>query len=170
MPRQILLSDAALGIHARRRALRRPALSTSKGAQYVLKGAQLHDTLEEALAAAGAAGVAFTRGVEGGSGGGGPRCVHGMRGLLADPAVVAALGGGGSSGSSSSGGSGGGGSSSGATVHGGGPARVALVFGREEFGLADEEVAACSVACALPMGRLSVSRVNSCCAEWCHSQ
>jgi tRNA C32,U32 (ribose-2'-O)-methylase TrmJ len=36
-------------------------------------------------------------------------------------------------------------------------ARIALVFGREEFGLSDEEVAACDVACAISIGRLQVS-------------
>lgn len=36
------------------------------------------------------------------------------------------------------------------------PVRVALVYGREEFGLSDEEVAACDVACAIPIGRLQV--------------
>jgi tRNA C32,U32 (ribose-2'-O)-methylase TrmJ len=36
------------------------------------------------------------------------------------------------------------------------PVRVALVYGREEFGLSDEEVAACGVACAIPIGRLQV--------------
>lgn len=37
------------------------------------------------------------------------------------------------------------------------PARIALVFGREEFGLSDEEVAACDVACSISIGRLQVS-------------
>jgi tRNA C32,U32 (ribose-2'-O)-methylase TrmJ len=36
------------------------------------------------------------------------------------------------------------------------PLKVALVFGREEFGLSDEEVAACDLACAIPIGRLQV--------------
>ena len=34
---------------------------------------------------------------------------------------------------------------------------VALVFGREEWGLQEEEVALCSLACALPTGRLQPS-------------
>jgi len=36
------------------------------------------------------------------------------------------------------------------------PVRLALVFGREEFGLSDEEVSACDLACAIPIGRLQV--------------
>jgi response regulator of citrate/malate metabolism len=36
------------------------------------------------------------------------------------------------------------------------PARIALVFGREEFGLSDDEVAACDIACAISIGRLQV--------------
>jgi tRNA C32,U32 (ribose-2'-O)-methylase TrmJ len=36
------------------------------------------------------------------------------------------------------------------------PARIALVFGREEFGLSDDEVAVCDVACAISIGRLQV--------------
>ncbi len=35
--------------------------------------------------------------------------------------------------------------------------RVAFVFGREVKGLMPEEVAACSAACQLPMGRLQES-------------
>jgi hypothetical protein len=35
--------------------------------------------------------------------------------------------------------------------------RIALVFGREEFGLSDEEVACCDVACSIPIGRLQES-------------
>ena len=35
-------------------------------------------------------------------------------------------------------------------------ARIALVFGREEFGLSDDEVAACDIACAISIGRLQV--------------
>jgi tRNA C32,U32 (ribose-2'-O)-methylase TrmJ len=34
------------------------------------------------------------------------------------------------------------------------PPRLALVFGREEFGLSDAEVRSCALACELPMGRL----------------
>jgi hypothetical protein len=34
--------------------------------------------------------------------------------------------------------------------------RIALVFGREEFGLSDDEVAACDIACAISIGRLQV--------------
>lgn len=45
------------------------------------------------------------------------------------------------------------------------PQRVALVFGREEFGLSDEEVATCSAACSIPIGRLQVrSRGADCLA------
>lgn len=36
------------------------------------------------------------------------------------------------------------------------PVRLALVFGREEFGLSDEEVQACDLACSIPIGRLQV--------------
>ncbi|GBF88323.1 hypothetical protein Rsub_01035 [Raphidocelis subcapitata] len=106
----------------------RPALSASKGAQFVVRAARVHGSLAEALASAGAAGVAFTRW---GAAAGGPRAVQGVAGLLAAPEVAAAL------------------------RSGGG--RVALVFGREEFGLSDEEVRACALACELPMGRLSES-------------
>ncbi|KAJ9523493.1 hypothetical protein QJQ45_007209 [Haematococcus lacustris] len=35
--------------------------------------------------------------------------------------------------------------------------RVALVFGREELGLSDDEVKACDVACSIPIGRLQES-------------
>ncbi len=34
--------------------------------------------------------------------------------------------------------------------------RVALVFGREELGLRDDEVAACGALCSIPIGRLQV--------------
>ena len=37
------------------------------------------------------------------------------------------------------------------------PKRIALVFGREELGLSDEEVDACDVACSIPIGRLQES-------------
>jgi hypothetical protein len=33
---------------------------------------------------------------------------------------------------------------------------MALVFGREEFGLSDDELAACDLACSIPIGRLQV--------------
>lgn len=36
------------------------------------------------------------------------------------------------------------------------PVRIALVFGREEYGLSDIEVAACDMACAISIGRLQV--------------
>jgi hypothetical protein len=36
--------------------------------------------------------------------------------------------------------------------------RIALVFGREELGLADVEVEACDAVCSIPIGRLQVSR------------
>eukprot|EP00878_Enallax_costatus_P037301 GHUV01042124.1.p1 GENE.GHUV01042124.1~~GHUV01042124.1.p1 ORF type:complete len:190 (+),score=50.67 GHUV01042124.1:528-1097(+) len=36
------------------------------------------------------------------------------------------------------------------------PVRIALVFGREEYGLSDDEVAACDLACAISIGRLQV--------------
>jgi hypothetical protein len=36
------------------------------------------------------------------------------------------------------------------------PVRLALVFGREEFGLSDEELQACDLACSIPLGRLQV--------------
>lgn len=35
--------------------------------------------------------------------------------------------------------------------------RIALVFGREDYGLSDDEVAACDVSCAIPIGRLQES-------------
>jgi tRNA C32,U32 (ribose-2'-O)-methylase TrmJ len=35
--------------------------------------------------------------------------------------------------------------------------RIALVFGREELGLSDEEIEACDVACCIPIGRLQES-------------
>ncbi len=34
--------------------------------------------------------------------------------------------------------------------------RVALVFGREELGLSDDEVASCDAVCSIPIGRLQV--------------
>lgn len=57
---------------------------------------------------------------------------------------------------SSSEGSGGDCSVSSSSVSAGRPVRVALVFGREEFGLSDEEVAACDLACSISIGRLQV--------------
>lgn len=36
------------------------------------------------------------------------------------------------------------------------PARLALVFGREELGMSDEEVAECDAVCSIPIGRLQV--------------
>lgn len=48
------------------------------------------------------------------------------------------------------------------------PVQLALVFGREEFGLSDDEVAACDLACSIPIGRLQVSgaraHTHSCCS------
>jgi hypothetical protein len=35
--------------------------------------------------------------------------------------------------------------------------KLALVFGREELGLSDEELAACGLSCAIPIGRLQES-------------
>lgn len=35
--------------------------------------------------------------------------------------------------------------------------RVALVFGREDLGLSDEEVESCDMACCIPIGRLQES-------------
>eukprot|EP00798_Chlamydomonas_sp_ICE-L_P015019 gene15019-21091_t len=35
--------------------------------------------------------------------------------------------------------------------------RVALVFGREELGMSDEEVDSCDVVCSIPIGRLQES-------------
>ncbi len=37
------------------------------------------------------------------------------------------------------------------------PTRVALVFGREELGMSDEEVDECDLACCIPIGRLQES-------------
>ncbi|GLC33727.1 hypothetical protein PLESTM_000104700 [Pleodorina starrii] len=37
------------------------------------------------------------------------------------------------------------------------PPRVALVFGREELGMSDEEVDSCEVCCSIPIGRLQES-------------
>jgi hypothetical protein len=37
------------------------------------------------------------------------------------------------------------------------PIKLALVFGREEFGLSDDEVAARDLACSIPIGRLQVA-------------
>ena len=132
--------------------LGRPALSASKGAQAVLRRAAVHESLEEALRGAGtgggggaAAGVAFTRWAAAAAdadadddhdgGDRGPRVIAGVEALVRAPEVRRALSGGG----------------------GGGGSRVALVFGREEFGLSDAEVRACALACELPMGRLSES-------------
>lgn len=39
----------------------------------------------------------------------------------------------------------------------GGPPKLALVFGREELGLSDDELAACDLACSIPIGRLQES-------------
>jgi hypothetical protein len=61
-----------------------------------------------------------------------------------------------SHGSSSEGSSGDCGVSSSSSVSARRPVRVALVFGREEFGLSDEEVAACDLACSISIGRLQV--------------
>lgn len=36
------------------------------------------------------------------------------------------------------------------------PVRVGLVFGREELGMSDEEVDACTLVCSIPIGRLQV--------------
>ncbi len=38
------------------------------------------------------------------------------------------------------------------------PPKVALVFGREELGMSDEEVDSCEVCCSVPIGRLQVRR------------
>jgi tRNA C32,U32 (ribose-2'-O)-methylase TrmJ len=35
--------------------------------------------------------------------------------------------------------------------------KIALVFGREELGMSDEEVDTCDVACSIPIGRLQES-------------
>ncbi|KAF8073105.1 hypothetical protein HT031_000766 [Scenedesmus sp. PABB004] len=134
----------------------RSARSVSKGAQYVLHGAQRHATLAGALVGADLS-VAFTRWLPGRR----QPSLPDVPSLLAHPDVRRALtqplapaaaaaaaapaGGRTAAGGGSDGGGG-----------GGGP-RVALVFGREEYGLSDAEVAACDVACAISIGRLQES-------------
>ncbi|GLI59771.1 hypothetical protein VaNZ11_001734 [Volvox africanus] len=62
-----------------------------------------------------------------------------------------------SSGSGSSSNSSSSGSSSGSSTDVYRPPRVALVFGREELGMSDEEVDSCEVCCSIPIGRLQES-------------
>lgn len=45
------------------------------------------------------------------------------------------------------------------------PVRLALVFGREELGMSDEEVASCDVVCSIPIGRLQESLSVSHCVS-----
>lgn len=147
----------------------------SKGAQYILHRAQVHQQLSAALADCELS-VAFTRWL--------PelkeKSLPDVTSLLAHPVVqqmlqqpVQAVSGSSSSYSSSSVSSS---SSSGcqftwpqqhdssSSQHRAAqqqqqqqrPVRIALVFGREEFGLSDDEVAACDVACAISIGRLQV--------------
>lgn len=152
----------------------RSSRSVSKGAQYILHQAQLHDTLQAALADCDLS-VAFTRWL--------PELQHkalpDIPSLLAHSLVQrvmqqpqAAASNSSEAQTSSSGEQPGsqqqqqqqwvqgppGNSRSypDGHHHHQRPVRIALVFGREEFGLSDAEVAACDLACAISIGRLQV--------------
>lgn len=194
------------------------ALSTSKGAQYIIHQAQLHDTLADAISDCDVS-IAFTRWTQGQ-----PASVQGIPRLLKHPAVqhiqtlhywqpdrktpqqaqhnpasqtrstvqdhLAEAGidsactrhvtkhcqtavsvpqdvdsSSSSSSSSTSMGYGATANSNSAETSSkaSSQGRMALVFGREEFGLTDEEIAACSVACSISIGRLQVSVYRQCC-------
>lgn len=116
----------------------RSARNGAKGSQYLLWRAQQADDLAAVLQGA-ALTVAFTRWVAGA-----PAAYDSVASLLASPMMMARFG--------PEGG--------GAGVSDGGSAplgKVVLVFGREERGLDPAEVAACDVACSIPIGRLQES-------------
>lgn len=138
----------------------------SKGAQYVLYQATHHDSVAAALEGASFS-VAFTRWVEGAA-----QALKDLPSLLRTPEVQQVLGGAAASTSLSvaaaaaaaSSGDGAGlpqgevlPGTAGQEASQAAGGHLALVFGREEFGLSDEEVAACNVACSIPIGRLQES-------------
>lgn len=162
--------------------LARSARNGSKGAQYLLWRAQLCDSLAEAAAGA-AVTVAFTRWVQGacaGRGGGlalhalalwqgrarhaqhrrdlppgaacagRPRAFRSPAELFAADALQHLLLRPGSSGGQAAAGAG---SAAGDAAAG----KVLFVFGREESGLTDEEIASCDYVCSIPIGRLQES-------------
>jgi len=142
--------------------LARPSRKGSKGAQYLLWRASKHENLEDAIKGASAT-VAFTRWLDG---------LHGvpsyrstkefLKSLLVDlkkqqqqqqPQQQQQQQQGENCINSSSGEEEGHSGSGKASSQ----KKLVLVFGREEEGLRPEEVAACSAACSIPIGRLQES-------------
>lgn len=134
----------------------RSSRSVSKGAQWILYRLHLFDSLTDALADADLS-VAMTRWLPDQ-----PNCLPNLQSLLQQPLVQQVL------------------QQPLVTVEQSHqqqqqqydgqqqqrPVRLALVFGREEFGLSDDEVAACDLACSIPIGRLQVN--TSCTARFHH--
>jgi hypothetical protein len=171
--------------HTRCRLACRGAKRAASGAQYLLYSIQEHDTLSAALSDC-TLSVAFTRWVAGKE-----HALPDIPSLISHPEVQRLLrqppGGNqdptGSSSSSSSGGGGGGGGHAGTSgstdvatarpaPHAATqqqqhqrqqqpPPRIALVFGREDLGLEDAEVACCSASCSIPIGRLQVRALGT---------
>ena len=111
--------------------LQRTSKSASKGAQYLLHKAQMCESVQEAVADVDYS-VAFTRWTRGRSG-----AFVDLPSLTSHPVIESLVQAPISPSSSTT--------------------RVALVFGREELGLSDEEVDACSSVCSIPIGRLQES-------------
>lgn len=151
----------------------RHSKSASKGAQYLLFKAANYESVAEATKDADLS-VAFTRWVSGRS-----SSYYDLSALIAHPTIQALIhepvrtpsepaseagfnpeaGARGASDAEAPSSSGRGAQEA-AGVHTAGPrkrVRVALVFGREELGLADEEVDACDAVCSIPIGRLQES-------------
>lgn len=113
--------------------LQRNSKSASKGAQYLLHGAEIHSSVQEAVADVDLS-VAFTRWTRGRS-----SAYLDLPSLTSHPVVQSLVQAPITPSSNSK------------------STRIALVFGREELGLSDEEVDACSAVCSIPIGRLQES-------------
>ena len=125
--------------------LARSARNSSKGAQYILWSASVHDTLKDALehnATSNTMTIAFTRWVqeqiqddETSGNRNGIQTIHSIRELVSSIISTTTT------------------TTSTSTTNN----KVVLVFGREAQGLTDEEVMACTAVCSIPMGRLQES-------------
>lgn len=120
----------------------------SKGAQWILYRSQVFNSLRDAFSDADLS-VAMTRWLPDS-----PTCLPNLASLLQQPVVQQLL-------QQPLAAAAGAGELKGQQQQQQQPVRLALVFGREEFGLSDEEVAACDLACSIPIGRLQV-RVMLC--------
>jgi TrmH family RNA methyltransferase len=113
--------------------LQRNSKSASKGAQYLLHNAKTYETVKEAVSDVDLS-VAFTRWTRGRS-----AVFLDLPALTAHPVVKALV------------------EAPVQPSEASKPTRMALIFGREELGLSDEEVDSCSAVCSIPIGRLQES-------------